>query len=350
MVGFDIEKELPDLIAKNKNNEDVIITDLDKFLAQNNFYNTPIEKHFREYKTQSGFATSIFYSQKLLGVLAIHYLNKKGKFIEEEIQLVKALADQIGIAINQARLYKSEKEAKEKMSSSIIEIMRKSLDKTMIKKLFVKNIRKFFKADRVFLSEYDAEKKRYLPADKDSEYLSNYGEKSFVQYAWNNPEELEYIEPLLNKEELIIYNWDEYIKQNKKSPGFIKLFEDAGVKSSYNFPILHYQNIMGLLCMEFTTEVVRLTEEELNIIRNICTQVGIALYQAKLYLEAQQCFFSKEQLLEKVSEKIEPPLKTILQEVSHLSENNTVREEQVNNIIDNCSLIMNSTKEVSQEI
>ena len=52
----------------------------------------------------------------------------------------------------------------------------------------------------------------YMPIDKNSEYLSGYKEKSFENYDWTSSDAKEYIQPLLAKEELNIFYWEDYIK------------------------------------------------------------------------------------------------------------------------------------------
>lgn len=240
---------------------------------------------------------------------------------------------------------------REKISRNIIEILRSSIDKTIIKKLFVKNIGKFFNADRVLLSEYDEEKKEYLPVDKDSEYISSPNVKSFIDYDWSQAEASGYIQPLLEKRELNIYSLDEYLEQNEKDQDFIYLFLNANVKSSYNFPILYQNNIMGFFCIEFTQQEVKLTEEDIQRLRNMCTQAGIALYHAKLYQQAQQLTFSKEIFLSEISDKIKKPTNEILEITTLLSENKfdrTVEIDYLNKIIISCNELIELTNNVEK--
>jgi len=187
------------------------------------------------------------------------------------------------------------------------------LDKKTIKRLFVKNIGKYFYADRVFFSDYDMKSKVYLPVDEYSEYLSGPEVKSFVGYDWSCEEAREYIQPLLEKRELKIPEWNEYLTQNQKSQEFISLFEDANVKSSYNFPVLYQDKTMGYFCVEFTHKVNRLSEEDINRIRSMCTQSGIALYQAELYQKVQESDRVKGEFITNISNKFREPLNNIIE-------------------------------------
>lgn len=241
---------------------------------------------------------------------------------------------------------------REKISRNIVEILRSSLDKTIIKKQFVRSIGNFFNADRVFLAEYDKTKQVYLPVETGCEYLSSNKEKSFVGYDWTIPQASEYIKPILEKREFNIPNWDTYIKQNpKRSEDFINLFEDANVKSSYNFPVLHQTEIMGYFCIEFTQRVRELTDEDIERIRSICTQAAIALYQADLYTKAQAAIALKDEFITKTI----VGAKNILNNIVEISDAMTKTEAQcekhighLNNIDKNIQMLLKLINDLSE--
>lgn len=295
--------------------------------------------------------TVIKEEDKIWGSLVLTEYNKLKHWSEEDKTLVTTIADQVLLAIKQAKLYEKQKlmAEREKISRNIIEILRSSIDKAIIKKLFVRNIGKFFDADRVLFSEYDEMQKKYLPVEKGSEYLSSPSEKSFVGYDWSNPEASEFIQPLLEKREINIFNWDEYINKNKKGQDFINFFESANIQSSYNFPVLYQQSIMGFFCIDFMGKVHELSDEDINRIRSICTQAGIALYHADLYEKAQKCYISQENTLTKFSDEIKDPIRNILDKSSVLHDNEFERSVQIdylNSIIISCNKLLDLTKDI----
>lgn len=250
--------------------------------------------------------TSIRKGGKVWGTLVLSEYNNYRHWSEEEKNLLKTIANQIYISINQAELNEqAKKQAKrEKFSRNIVEILRNTLDKKMIKHLFVQNIAKYFDADRVFFADFDPKKNMYLPVDGFSEFLSSPEEKSFVGYDWASEAAKEYVQPLLEKREVLILCWGEYIEKNPKSAEFRALFEDANVKSSYNLPVLYEGKIIGYFCIEFTKdECEKLSNEDISVIRNICTQAGIALYHADIY-EKERQVAQRESLLRKIIEII----------------------------------------------
>lgn len=272
-----------------KNFKEYTIPNYEEYLVKSNLKGTITEDMAKEYNIKSAYGISIFYADILIGGLIIHYTKDYKELDKSDLDFVRTIAAQAGTALYQANLYKKMKTQaeREKFSRNIIEILRNALDKNTIKHLFVQNIGKYFNADRVFFSDFDTEINMYLPVDKNSEYLSSPEEKSFVGYDWSAESISEYIQPLIEKRELKILRWDEYIKENPKSQGFISRFEDANVKSSYNFPVIYQEKMMGYFCIEFTKKVFKLSDEDIINIRSICAQAGIALYHAELFIQIQ---------------------------------------------------------------
>jgi len=238
---------------------------------------------------------------------------------------------------------------REKINRTIIEILSSSHDKAIIKHQFVKNIGRFLKADRVFLSEFDPTSHQYLPVDEYSEYLSNSKEKSFVDYEWSTREAQEFIQPLLNKEEIIISDWAKYSKKNKKGQDFIALLEEADVKSSYNFPIQYQEKLMGYFSIEFTHSVYVMHPEEIELVRGICNQAGIALYHAELYAEVQSKSCSKQTDVSQMIDKIRDPLMKVNKYAESMHQPKNINAQQhvnLNTLNDNLKQLLSIIKDV----
>lgn len=350
-IGTDVNVEVPNLMEELKRGQMVFIEEKEKFLSEKGFEFDIDKKSVEKYEVTSAYGFPLFYYNDLLGVLGIHYVKHLHKITEEEINLISIIVNQIAIALHQAQLFKITKlqAEREKISRNIIEILRSSLDKYMVKNLFVKNIGKYFGADRVFFSEFDSDTKMYLPVDSHSEYLSSSEEKSFINYDWSDESISEYIQPLIERKEIKIPNWDQYIKENPKSQGFISLFEDANVKSSYNMPVLYQQRLMGYFCIEFTHKVYKLSEEDINLIRSICRQAGIALYQAELYLEAQTAARIKDDFIKNMAQDIRAQLSNISQ-LSYTLSNSDLECEGQNEYINNLNQSIRQLLELTDGI
>lgn len=284
-------------VDKFRNNQEIIYPNVKEFIVEHNLQGTHEEGFLKESRSKSSYNIPIYYGNSTLGYICVGYTKDYKTLDKNDLDFLRSVATQAGVAINQANLYKKMKlqAEREKFGRNIIEILRNATDKTTIKNLFVKNIGKYFNADRVFFSDFDPKINMYLPVDKYSEYLSSPEEKSFIGYNWSDDNISEYIQPLIEKRELKILCWDEYIKGKAMSHGFISRFEDANVKSSYNFPVLYQQTIMGYFCIEFTSHVVRLSDADIINIRSICAQAGIALYHSELFSQIQESFKNNNQ-------------------------------------------------------
>lgn len=314
--GMDVNRVVPKFANALKDGKTLLINNKEIFIDIED-QNFDVEKQIIEqYKINSSYVVPLFYLDELLGTLSIHYVGREHFITNDEINLINTLAEQVAIALYQARLYKitQVQAEREKISKNIIEILRSTLDKNMIKHLFVQNIGKYFKANRVFFSDYDPQSKMYLPVDSSSEYLSSSDEKSFVGYDWSDPSIKEYIQPLLEKREIKIPCWPDYIRENPKSQSFISLFEDANVKSSYNLPVLYQQKIMGYFCIEFTQNSChKLSNEDISSIRSMCAQAGMALYHSEVFLQAQESARSKGEFIANISNELNLPLNNLIE-------------------------------------
>lgn len=303
--GVNVNKELPHFVNIVKKGNPIIIQNKELNLKENTDNFDSERRMIEKYGIISAYAFPLFYKEELLGALSIHYLKTNKTITEDEIEFLKLLANQIALAVYQSRLYLrvQQQAERERISRNIIEILRSTLDKKIIKNLFVKNIGKYFQADRVFFAEYNPKTNTYNAVDNTSEYLSNLDEQSIVGYDWSNPEIQNYMQPIIDKREIKIPDWEEYCSENFVNPEIVELYKTAKLKSKYNFPVLYEGTRLGFFAIEFTQKAYELSDEDTGRIRSICTQAGIALHHAELYLKAQDALRSKEEIILKVKKE-----------------------------------------------
>ncbi len=336
-------------VSAFENNKEILFDNVENFIVDANIQGTPEADFLYQYNLKSNYCVLIKYSSTVIGYLCVQYVRDYVELSEDDIKFIRIIADQAGVALQQAKLYEKIKQQaeRERMSRNIIEILRSSIDKEIIKKLFVKTIGKFFNADRVYFAEYDSKEKIYLPVDESSEYLSNDSQKSFVGLLWNTSETLPLIQPLLEKREVKITDFDEYLSSNPdKRESLNLIYGENGIKSTYKFPVMYQYIIMGFFCIDFTHDANRLTDEDISRIRSICSQAGVALYHADLYMRAQEAAFSREAFVNKVSDKIKEPTNDILENTTKLSNHDYDRHiqlEYLNNIINSCNTLLELT-------
>lgn len=355
--GVDLNETLPNFVEEFKKGKLIIMDETglqlgDEKIDLNDSKFTAEKEAGIKFNINSGLNFPLFYGEEFLGNLVLHSTKVQHKIGEEEVNFLNLISSQIALALHQAKLYeKIQLQAeRERISRNIIEILRSTLDKTIIKHLFVKNIGKYFNADRVYFSEFDTNANKYLPVEEKAEYLSNPNEKSFVGYDVSGSTMRGHIQPLIEKRELIIPNWKGYIEKNPKEPEFISLYKDANVRSSYGFPVMYEGTIMGYFCIEFTHKISELLNEDINRIRNICTQAGIALYHAGLYMQVQEALQSKREFITRVRNGIKEPVDNIIRISKALSElkcEQDKQQEYLNNIVGSCNKLMELTKDIS---
>jgi len=355
--GVDLNDNIPHLISAFKEGKRLIINESGAKLDNEpiNIDGSEFEMErmaIEKYKVNSALVFPLYYTDEFLGDLVLHYVEKQHDIGDGEINFLNLIANQIALAFHQAKLYEKIllQAERERISRNIIEILRSTMDKTIIKHLFVKNIGKYFNADRVYFSEFDTKANKYLPVEEKAEYLSSPNEKSFVDYDLSGSIMGRHIQPLAEKREIIIPNWKGYIEKTSKNPEFIALYENANVQSSYGFPVLYEGRIMGAFCIEFTHKISELLDEDINRIRNICTQAGIALYHAELYLQAQEALQSRGDLIARVKSGIKEPVDNIIKTSKVLSELGLEHDKQLeylSNIINSCNQLLELTKDIS---
>ncbi len=354
--GVDLNEHIPHFAVELKKGKRLIINE-NRFLIDDESFDIDDEQLVAEkaaiekYKAYSALVFPISYKNEFLGDLVLHYVDKQRDVGEDEIKFLNLITNQIAIALHQAKLYeKIQLQAeRERISQNIIEIMRNTLDKNIIKHLFVKNIGKYFNADRVYFSEYNSNLNKYLPVEEKSEYLSSSKEKSFVNYDLSNSIMAEHMQLLMEKRERIIPNWKEYIEKHPQTPEFISFHSETKIKSSYSFPVLYEGTMMGYFCVAFTSKTCELTDDDIKRIRSICSQAGIALYHAELYLKTQEALQAKSRIIAKVKRSIQEPVESIIKNSKTLSEIELARDKQIeylDNIINSCNELLELTKNI----
>lgn len=218
---------------------------------------------------------------------------------------------------------------REIFNKNIISILGSTLDKKTIINLFVKNIGEFFNADRVVFSNYDSKNNIFLPTEESEEYLANSNEKSFVNYNWSNKESSEFIKSLLQKENLNIFCLDEYIEQNKPNKNLVTFFKNADIKSTYSMLVIYQNKLLGFFCIDFTHNATKLSTDDLETVRSICNQAAIALYNAYLYVKAQEADHAKGLFIANISHEIKTPLNIIIGFSDLMSEIELDRHKQI---------------------
>ncbi|NLF82403.1 MAG: GAF domain-containing protein, partial [Candidatus Gastranaerophilales bacterium] len=285
-----------------------------------------VKEFYKSIDTKSIIGIPIQSEQEKWGGFVLAQTDNYRHWTHNEIDLLKSISGQIYIAIKQAELYENQKQTaeREKLLKTISETIRSTLNIREVKKHAVREIAKTFQADRCFISEYTEENDKFAPIDSYSEYLLSPDTSSLEGYDWSTVLEIGMM--LKEGKEIIFSKVDEVYELFKGNQTLInntrKIFEDYNIKAGLVIPIFHLDKFLGILGFNYKTEK-DLSEEEINLARALANQIGVALFQAKLY-EKETQIARREVLINKVVRIIaeEPDIKVarniILKEICNM--------------------------------
>ncbi len=281
-----------------KRNEPVLIENL-----PNSSLPEYVKNSYRLIGVKSFFCMPLRIGAEIWGGIFLSEYEYFRKWTEEEISLVISISNQLNIAAKQAELYSTVKKQaeREQLLRRITDIIRSSLNIEEIKSNIVCEIGKALGADRCILRIYDIENDKFLPVENNCEYISTEDIHSIVDIC-NESGWTDYLNHY-HKNNCDFINMDipASISSNDKEAN--EYFKKAKLKSGIRLPIFYSGQLMGLLILNYVKEKIFLSCEELDFIKVLANQTGIALYQAHLYQKEKQKA-ENEELLRKIIGKI----------------------------------------------
>lgn len=202
---------------------------------------------------------------------------------------------------------------REKLLREIVSEISSTLDFNEIKQVLVSKLGSTLNSDLDIIYVCDPKTERFLPVDESSVHLSS-----------------DEIESPVGMNVIESYDWGDYIRNNKKPEiaysSIEKLKNDYrlhgtkaeaflnkyGIQSMIGMPILHANTFLGFLVMNFINEPKSITEEDINLVKIVANQAAIALYQSKLYIQAQEASRAKSEFIANMSHEIKTPLNIII--------------------------------------
>ncbi|MBW4658684.1 MAG: GAF domain-containing protein [Drouetiella hepatica Uher 2000/2452] len=281
----------------------------------------------RHYQVQACAVVAIFQGQKLWGLLSTFQNSSTRNWQEVEIQLLMQIANQLGIALQQAEFVEqvAAKEvqleklmAREKATDRVIQKIRSTLDVQSIFKVTTQELSRLLNVERVTIYKFRPD----FFGDFIEETISgNY--PRLVGSGWEDPYISEHKGGRFRKNEPLIVD-DIRIGETLWTGGQMKAQAPRKPLSDCHVEALrHYQveacavvaifqgkNLWGLLSAFQNTGTRRWEEAEINLLMQIANQLGIALQQTEFVEEAQaktlqmQRAIDREQALARVINRI----------------------------------------------
>lgn len=295
LVGFEPSIEIFNKTFKNC--QEIITLDPEAFIKENNLSNTDAEKYFKDYNVKAAVAIPVVHLDKLYGVLAIQYNEKMRDFDDDNIEFIKTIAKQVGVALHQNWLFEKEKKAAEKeaLLRTITETIKSSTIIEATKQQIVNIIGKNLNADRCLIIEYDKKKDKF--SNLDNEYLSSSNIISLkgINPNISIPNFLKLIKgqyPVIIKDKTMYTNGQAQIFDIESG-----LIEKYGITSALIYQLFYLDNLLGFISVHYENQTHTVTNEELELLSVVANQTAMALHQAKLYDALKQTTANQNAIL-----------------------------------------------------
>lgn len=293
------------------------------FIFENKLFNTPESNHLIEYDIQAGFGIPILYRDKVLGAIIIHYNNEK-YLSENDLNLIRTISYQAGVLFHQYSMFESTHRQieKERVIRELISSVSGSFDMRVINRSFVAKIGESLNADRVVILVFDPKEDIFLKPDAYSEYRSSDNVRSLSDL---DVADYSFFEKQFKEgQEVLINSIDDFIESNNLKGSMDEYYLiKYNIKGGVGMPIKHGSETLGRLIIHYTHEDFHLDDEDVQYMRILATQLGIAIYQAKLF-NNQKLSAEKERMLREIlseikfSQNLEQVYKYILEKVANV--------------------------------
>lgn len=187
------------------------------------------------------------------------------------------------------KLYKEAKKIAEReaLLRRITETIRNSLDITQIKESIVVEAGKIFNADRCLIRLWSNSDNTIIPdmvIEQSAEYLKNDAIISIKNTA-PSLEFQKYLMAIFNNNGNIYAPDIDNLPKEQEPIKFLKAFN---VQSAYACPIHKDKSIIGFVILQFTENKIKLSNEDIELLKAIALQSGTAIKQAELYFQTKK--------------------------------------------------------------
>lgn len=249
------------------------------------------KRYFLKRKIKSVLSTPFILRGRLLGILGLNSIGKKHEFTESEIRLCRAIANQLSVAVENARLMQDLKEDRIKIErqsqalqrqfkeQTILLEISKALSQTLeLKKLFEIVTKKI-----VELVGIDRAVAMIIDQDTGNHSL-------FVHYSRvKDIPELTYFPKNISEFPYLIgesRTGDVYsvcdTEKSSISPREKEYFKKRNIKSVLVVPFISRGRFLGILALNSLREKHEFTEAEIKLSRAIANQLAVAVENANL--------------------------------------------------------------------
>lgn len=223
---------------------------------------------------------------------------------------------------------------KENIVAAIALRIRESLDLKVILERTVREVREFLQADRVLIYRFEPDWSGVIVVES----LENNALSVF---------EFKIKDPCFTAEHIFKYKQGRVhaianlnLEQAKIHPCYAEILNSFGVKANLVAPIVAKQELWGLLIVHHCQAPRQWLVAEIELVKQLAIQVGIAVQQAELYQQVQSLNNYLEQKVQQRTAKLETSIKyeTLVRKVT----------EKIRDSLDETQILQTVTQEIGR--
>lgn len=238
--------------------------------------------------------TPLVYQQVYLGGISLQQCDRDRQWTVEEMNLVKASADQCAIAIHQVRLSNHIKKQaqRERLLNQISQAGNSSLDPQQVLQAVVKGTGKGFGMDRVIIFSLQAQRVTVLQEWRANKQVVSIRDFSAPASDW--PE----LDPASSFQAHRAFHAPDYAALSP-TPSRLAQVQQMQTRSVLCAPIVIRDQLFGGLALHSTTTQRTFTKNEIQLLERIASQAAIALDNAQRYKQLERLAQDRSEALER---------------------------------------------------
>jgi GAF domain-containing protein len=283
--------------GRYRNNETFVVDDI----HSQGFTKCHLEI-LEQFHVQAFMIAPIFVGQELWGLLGAYQHSSTRHWQALEVEFFTQIATQLGVALQQAEYLEQVRAQTRQLAlvaeqqqtlASVITKIRESLDLNAIFETTTQELRRVLNCDRVvifrFYSEFNYDGGEVIAEDVAERFLSTLTAKVYDRCLGQ-----EYIEKFCNGYIHAVTD----IYNSELDECYISMLSRFQVRANLVIPMLKQGQLWGLLCIHQCQKSRNWQESEIEFVRQIAAQLGVAIQHAVLLNQTQEQAMQLSQALE----------------------------------------------------